>query len=225
MIVPKILVADDEPDILEFLKYNLEKSGFVVFTANGGINALKLATSKKPNIILLDIMMPDKDGIEVCRELRSRPEFENTIIILFTAMMEEYSQIAAFDVGADDFVNKPIKVKVLVARINSLLKRRTRFVSNTNVLAFNTIIIDTEKRVIVADGEPFELPKKEYDILLLLTSKPGKVFSRDEILDKIWGKGVFVSNKTIDVHIRRIREKIGNDPIKTCKGIGYKFSD
>lgn len=225
MNIPKILIADDEPDILEFLKYNLEKSGFSVVLANGGNDALKLAASENPDLILLDIMMPDKDGVEVCSELRSRPEFENTIIVLFTAMTEDYSQIAAFDVGADDFVNKPIKIKVLIARINSLLKRRSKHLETSNIQILKGLSIDIEKRMIVTNGDAFQLPKKEYDILLLLTSKPGKVFTRDEIFAKVWGKGVIVSNKTIDVHIRKIRERIGDDLIKTCKGIGYKFND
>lgn len=221
----KILIADDEPDIIEFLQYNLSKGGYEVFTATNGREALALAMKETPDLILLDIMMPEVDGVEVCRELREKPDFSNTVIAFLTARSEDYSQIAGFEVGADDYITKPIKPRVLTARIGALLKRRTETPQESNKLTAGNLTIDKEKHQILIDDQNFHLPKKEYEILELLATKPGKVFSREEIYNLVWGFGVFVGDRTIDVHIRKIREKIGNEYIKTIKGIGYKFAD
>jgi len=219
-----ILIADDEPDIIEFLEYNLSKNGFKVITATTGKEAKELALLEKPDIILLDIMMPEGDGVEVCGELREHPEFENTIIAFLTARSEDYTQIACFEVGADDFINKPIKPKVLIARINALLKRKKQSEETSKILELGNLIIDKQRRLISLDNKELYLPKKEFDILNLLASKPGIVFTREDIYHLIWGVEIFVGDRTIDVHIRKIREKIGEHFITTIKGIGYKFS-
>ncbi len=221
----KILVVDDEPDILEFLKYNLVKEGFEVFTASDGEEGLRLAEQEKPQLVILDIMMPRMDGVEVCRQLRQRPEFNKTVIAFLTAREEDYSQIAALDVGGDDYITKPIRPRVFVSRIKALLRRSERQDSEllNEALVVGDLKIDPEKVTVEKDGEVIELAKKEFELLYLLASKPGKVFSREEIFNKVWGTDVIVGNRTIDVHIRKLREKIGDHYIKTIKGIGYKF--
>ena len=218
----KILIVDDEPDILDFMRYNLEKEGYQTETAENGRDALKKAGGFKPHVILLDIMMPELDGIETCRELRANDEFKNTIIAFLTARSEDYSQIAGFDVGADDYITKPIKPRVLLSRIKALL-RRFREDDEHETIAIGDIEIDRERYVVRQDSKEINLPRKEFELLSLLASKPGKVFSRKEILNKIWGNDIIVGDRTIDVHIRKLREKLGDDNFKTIKGIGYKF--
>lgn len=220
----KILLVDDEQDILEFLSYNLKKEGYSVFTANNGKEAITIAKKVTPDLIILDVMMPDMDGIETCRGLREIPELKNVMIAFLTARNEDYSQIAGFDVGADDYINKPIKPRVLVSRIKALLRRGTGTESNKiDKVDTGGIKIDRERYVIEKNGVEINLPKKEFELLALLASKPGKVFTREVILDLVWGGDVVVGDRTIDVHIRKLREKIGEDFIKTIKGIGYKF--
>jgi two-component system alkaline phosphatase synthesis response regulator PhoP len=220
----KILLVDDEQDILEFLSYNLKKEGYDVFTAINGKEALTVAKKESPDLIILDVMMPGMDGIETCRELREIPGLKNCMIAFLTARNEDYSQIAGFDVGADDYINKPIKPRVLISRIKALLRRGTNS-EPTKVDKIDTggIKIDRERYVIVKDDIEISLPKKEFELLALLASKPGKVFTREVILEKVWGGDVVVGDRTIDVHVRKLREKIGEDFIKTIKGIGYKF--
>ncbi|MES2138957.1 MAG: response regulator transcription factor [Bacteroidota bacterium] len=220
----KILLVDDEQDILEFLSYNLKKEGYSVFIANNGKEAITVAKKVTPDLIILDVMMPDMDGIETCRGLREIPELKNVMIAFLTARNEDYSQIAGFDVGADDYINKPIKPRVLISRIKALLRRGTGTESNkTDKVDTGGIKIDRERYVIEKNGVEINLPKKEFELLALLASKPGKVFTREVILDLVWGGDVVVGDRTIDVHIRKLREKIGEDFIKTIKGIGYKF--
>jgi two-component system alkaline phosphatase synthesis response regulator PhoP len=220
----KILLVDDEQDILEFLSYNLKKEGYQVFIANNGKEAIVVAKKESPDLIILDVMMPDMDGIETCRELREIPGLRNVMIAFLTARSEDYSQIAGFDVGADDYITKPIKPRVLISRIKALL-RRSNVGDSTKVEKVETggIKIDRERYVIEKNGTEINLPKKEFELLALLASKPGKVFTREVILDMVWGGDVVVGDRTIDVHIRKLREKIGDDFIKTIKGIGYKF--
>lgn len=220
----KILIADDEPDILEFLQYNLEREGYETILAENGREAINKAKASNPQVILLDIMMPELDGIETCRELRNMPEFKNTLIAFLTARNEDYSQIAGFDVGADDYITKPIKPRVLISRIKALMRRFGSEVKEENV-SLGNIEIDREKYLVYKNGEKLSLPKKEFELLSLLASKPGKVFSRKEIMSKIWGNDIIVGDRTIDVHIRKLREKIGEEQFKTIKGIGYKFDD
>ena len=220
----KSLIVDDEPDILEFLKYNLVKEGFDVLAASDGEEAIKIADQEKPQLIVLDIMMPKMDGVEVCRILRSKPEFDKTVIAFLTAREEDYSQIAALDVGGDDYITKPIRPRVFISRIKALLRRSDRYeVESGDKLAIGNMIIDKERVTVQRGDETIDLAKKEFELLILLASKPGKVFSREEIFNKVWGTDVIVGNRTIDVHIRKLREKIGDDYIKTIKGIGYKF--
>ncbi len=222
----KILIVDDEPDILEFVSYNLKKEGFNTLTANNGSLALEIANSEKPNLIILDIMMPQIDGVEVCRTIRSNPDFQNTLIAFLTARNEDYSQIAALDVGGDDYITKPIRPRVLVSRINALLRRSGRSENGEeeqHIISIGNLVIDKDKVSVEKDGHSIDLAKKEFELLSLLVSKPGKVFSREEIFNKIWGTDVIVGNRTIDVHIRKLREKLGSNYIKTVKGIGYKF--
>jgi two-component system alkaline phosphatase synthesis response regulator PhoP len=222
----KILIVDDEPDILEFLRYNLEKEQFIVFSAGDGITGYKLAQREKPDLIILDIMMPKMDGVELCRLIRSNEELKNTLVTFLTAREEEYSQIAALDIGGDDYITKPIRPRVLVSRIKALLRRKfsgTIEVPEEMWLEFGDLRIDKEKVMIIKQGNQIDLARKELELLMLLVSKPGKVFTREEIFNKIWGNDVIVGNRTIDVHIRKLREKIGDDFIKTIKGIGYKF--
>lgn len=221
----KILLVDDEPDILEFLSYNLKKEGYNVFTANNGKEAVTVAKKETPHLIILDVMMPDMDGIETCREIRDIPGLKDVMIAFLTARSEDYSQIAGFDVGADDYINKPIKPRVLISRIKALLRRGANSDNSksTDKVDMGGIKIDRERYLIIQDGKEINLPKKEFELLALLASKPGKVFTRDVILDKVWGGDVVVGDRTIDVHIRKLREKLGEDFIKTVKGIGYKF--
>jgi two-component system alkaline phosphatase synthesis response regulator PhoP len=220
----KILLVDDEPDILEFLSYNLKKEGYNVFTATNGKEAITVAKKESPQLIMLDVMMPDMDGIETCREIREIPGLKDVMIAFLTARSEDYSQIAGFDVGADDYINKPIKPRVLISRIKALLRRGSAGdASKTDKTDMGGIRIDRERYVIVKDDVEINLPKKEFELLALLASKPGKVFTRDVILDKVWGGDVVVGDRTIDVHVRKLREKLGEDFIKTVKGIGYKF--
>jgi len=220
----KILVVDDEPDILDFLRYNLVKEGYHVVTASNGEEGVLMAQQEKPGLVILDIMMPKMDGVEVCRNLRSKPEFDKTLIIFLTAREEDYSQIAALDIGGDDYITKPIRPRVFISRIKALLRRSDRLEEETNeVISVGELEIDTEKITVRKGEKVIELAKKEFELLNLLVSKPGKVFSREEIFNKVWGTDVIVGNRTIDVHIRKLREKIGDSFIKTIKGIGYKF--
>lgn len=223
-----LLVADDEPDILEFVTYNLNKEGFIVHSASNGIEAIRIAKETNPHLILLDIMMPELDGVEVCKELRSLPQFEETIIAFLTAREEDYSQIVGFEVGGDDYITKPIRPRVLISRINALLRRfnkKSNVGQTDNIIEIGDLRINKEKYIVRKkdDQQDIILPKKEFELLYLLASKPGKVFSREEIFNKIWGSEVIVGTRTIDVHIRKIREKVGEKYIKTIKGIGYKF--
>ncbi len=220
----KILIVDDEPDILEFLRYNLRKEGYEVVTANDGKQAIAVAEQEKPHLIILDIMMPELDGVETCRILRSRKEFNDTPVAFLTARDEDFSQITALDVGGDDYITKPIKPRVLTSRINALLRRSDRQAADDDTaIHVHDLMIDREKMLVFRGSRGIELPKKEFEILWLLASKPGRVFTREEIFDKIWGNDVIVGNRTIDVHIRKLRERLGEEYIKTMKGIGYKF--
>ncbi len=220
----KILIVDDEPDILEFLQYNLRKEGYAVVTASDGKQAIGVAEREKPNLILMDIMMPELDGVETCRMLRSRKEFNDTPIAFLTARDEDFSQITALDVGGDDYITKPIKPRVLLSRISALLRRSSRSTyDDAEAIELHDLVIDKQKVMVFKQGEPIELPRKEFEILWLLASKPGRVFTREEIFDRIWGADVIVGNRTIDVHIRKLRERLGEEYIKTMKGIGYKF--
>jgi len=223
-----ILLVDDEPDVLEFLSYNLSKENFEVYTASNGEEAIRIASEKKPNLIILDVMMPGMDGIETCSKIRSIPSLHNSMIAFLTARGEDYSQIAGFDAGADDYITKPIKPKVFISRINAMLKRAS-FISTqeqdceNGIIRTENLIIDKEKFLVFRDEKKIILPKKEFLLLLLLASRPSKVFSREEILAQIWGSDILVGDRTIDVHVRKIREKIGEDCIKTIFGVGYKF--
>ncbi len=219
----KILIVDDEPDILEVIEYNLLKEDYAVIRASNGKIALEKAISEKPNLILLDIMMPEMDGIEVCRELRSIREFDNTLIAFLTARNEDFTQVQGFDVGADDYITKPIKPRILLSRIKALLRRTQTVDSHSEKVTYGDLAIDEEKFLVYVKEVPITLAKKEFELIQLLASKPGKVFTRQEIFNRIWGMDVIVGDRTIDVHIRKIREKIGEDFIKTIKGIGYKF--
>ena len=218
----KILLVDDETDVLDFMKYNLEKEGFWVYTAQNGVEAIQLAKKMNPHLIILDLMMPKMDGIETCRELRNIPEFKNTIITFLTARDEDYSQIAGFEVGADDYITKPIKPRVFISRIRALL-RRLETDDATGKHIVGDIEIDRERYLVIKAGKEISLPRKEFELMNLLISKPGRVFKREEILSKVWGTDTIVGDRTIDVHIRKLREKIGDDYFKTIKGIGYKF--
>ena len=218
----KILIVDDEQDILELLKYNLEKEGYKCYTASNGEEAVAKAKDKKPDLVLLDIMMPKMDGIEACRLIRKEDSLEGIFIAFLTARGEEYSEIAGFEVGADDYITKPIKPRVLISRVKALLKRKKEDIQN-NELVVGDITIDRSSFDVVLRGNRLILPKKEFELLYLLASKPGKVYTRQSILDKVWGMDVSVVDRTIDVHIRKIREKIGNERIHTVKGVGYRF--
>lgn len=224
----KILLVDDEVDILEFISYNLEKEGYKVYTAQNGKDAIKIAEKKDPDLIILDVMMPEMDGIVTCEELRKKPKLKNTVIAFLTARGEDYSQIAGFEAGADDYITKPIRPKVLLSRVRALMKRSQLVEENEpvvsdNLITIGGIIIDRERYMISVDGQDMVLPRKEFELLSLLASKPGKVFTREEIYSSVWGEQVIVGDRTIDVHIRKLREKIGDEHIKTLKGIGYKF--
>jgi len=222
-IAQKVLLVDDEPDIVELLRYNLEREGYSVQTALNGKDALKAAKSNHPDLIVLDIMMPGMDGVEVCMQLRQLPEFKNTVITFLTARGEDYSQIAGFEAGADDYITKPVRPKVFISKVKALLKRSGGERPEGKIMESNGIKIDLEKVMVYHADRELQLPKKEFELLVLLMSKPGKVFKRDEIYSQIWGNELFVGDRTIDVHIRKLREKIGDERIKTIKGIGYKF--
>jgi two-component system, OmpR family, alkaline phosphatase synthesis response regulator PhoP len=219
----KILIVDDEDDILEFVGYNLRKEGYQVFTANNGKDAIKLAREKLPHLIILDVMMPEMDGIETCRELRNTSALNQTIITFFTARNEDYSLIAGFDAGADDYITKPIKPRVLTSKVNALLRRHIDNIQSPVKYSLGELKIDSEKYIVYLKDVEFSLPRKEFELLSLLTSKPNKVFTRDEIYSRIWTHDVIVGDRTIDVHIRKLREKLGIDNIKTIKGVGYKY--
>ncbi|MDB2656510.1 response regulator transcription factor [Crocinitomicaceae bacterium] len=219
----RILIIDDEEDIREILSYNLQKEGYQVFQASTGREGIDLAISNKPDLVLLDVMMPEMDGIEVCQTLRENPKTKDVSICFLTARNEDYSQIAGLDAGADDYVSKPVKPKVLSSRIKAILRRRNNVASSKPNDTHEDLIIDREKYVVLIKGSPIHLPRKEFELLALLASKPGKVFERDNILESVWGSGIVVGDRTIDVHIRKLREKIGNQYIKTVKGVGYKF--
>lgn len=219
----RILIIDDEEDIREILSYNLQKEGYQVFQASTGREGIDLAISNKPDLVLLDVMMPEMDGIEVCQTLRENPKTKDVSICFLTARNEDYSQIAGLDAGADDYVSKPVKPKVLSSRIKAILRRRNNVASSKPNDTHEDLIIDREKYVVLKKGSPIHLPRKEFELLALLASKPGKVFERDNILESVWGSGIVVGDRTIDVHIRKLREKIGNQYIKTVKGVGYKF--
>lgn len=221
----KILVVDDEPDILELVQYNLEKGGFQVETASNGVEAIEIASDWHPDLILLDVMMPEMDGMETCMQIRDHAKLENTIIAFLTARAEDYSQIAGFDAGADDYITKPIKPRVLLSRIKALLRRSPREANRKPVYAGKTITIDRERYIVIRNGEEMNLPKKEFELLSLLVSQPGKVFTRSSILSQVWGNDVVVGDRTIDVHIRKLREKLGDHYFKTVKGVGYKFEE
>jgi two-component system alkaline phosphatase synthesis response regulator PhoP len=217
----KILIADDEPDILEILNYNLSAEGYTVITAKDGDEALELARRYKPDLIVLDVMMPRKTGLEVCQILRSQPEFAQTLILILTALSDESTHVKGLEMGADDYVTKPISPKILLSRVNALLRRTFR--GDETVIKVGEILIDKEQYLVKYNGQDITLAKKEFELLALLASKPGRVFLRHEILSQVWGSEVIVGDRTIDVHIRKIRQKLGVDCIKTVKGVGYKF--
>ena len=220
-----ILLVDDEPDILEIVGYNLTQEGYSVVTAENGQRAIEQAKKHKPQLIILDVMMPEMDGIEACEKLREISELSNTVITFLTARGEDYSQLAGFEAGADDYITKPVKPKVLVSKVKALLRRFKETKQTSKSLKLRNLVIDREEYKIIKDKEEMLLPRKEFELLSLLASKPGKVFKREEILDVVWGSEVIVGGRTIDVHIRKLREKIGDDRFKTVKGVGYKFVD
>jgi len=217
----KILIVDDEPDIIEILSFNLENEGYQVFSAENGKEALKLADQHLPNLIILDLMMPIMDGIEVCERLRIDKKFNNTLIMFLSARGEDYSQVAAFQSGADDYVTKPIKPRILNSKVKALLRRFTN--EYGQVLSYRNIVIDSEKYIVEVDDNIINLPRKEFELLFLLASKPGKVFKREKIMESVWGSDIIVGDRTIDVHVRKLREKIGESFLKTIKGVGYQF--
>ena len=221
----KILIVDDEKDIIEFLQYNFKKEGYQVYSARNGVEGKEMALKVKPDLIILDIMMPGMDGVELCKELRDIPDFEDTLIIFLTARGEDYSQIAGFDVGADDYITKPIRPRVLIARVKALLKRKAKQISTENTIEVKSMVINKEKRDVKINDQSTHIPKIEFELLVLLASNPGKIFTREEIYSRIWGNDVYVSDRTLDVHIRKLREKIGQDFIKTIKGVGYGFNE
>ena len=218
-----ILLVDDEPDILEIVGYNLSSEGYNVVTAENGAEAVKKAKKKKPQLIILDVMMPEMDGIEACEQIRKIPDLQNTIITFLTARGEDYSQVAGFDAGADDYITKPIRPKVLVSKVKALLRRLKEEETSSNIVKIGSLVINRDEYKIIVDKKELILPRKEFELLSLLASKPGKVFKREDILDKVWGNEVIVGGRTIDVHIRKLREKIGDKSFKTIKGVGYKF--
>jgi len=219
----KVLVVDDEPDILDLLKYNLEKEGYQVQTALNGVLGVEIAKEFIPDLILLDIMMPKQDGVETCRQLKELSELSHTFIIFLTARAEEYSEIAAFDTGADDYITKPIKPRALMSRINALFRRKASKKSDNEIIEIGDLIIDKQSYVVHQNEKELNLPKKEFELLHFLAQHSGKVFSRDDLLHNIWGTDVYVLARTVDVHVRKVREKIGDGYITTIKGVGYKF--
>jgi two-component system alkaline phosphatase synthesis response regulator PhoP len=219
----KILLVDDEPDILEIVGYNLAQEGYKITTATNGKEAISKAKSVLPDLIIMDVMMPEMDGIEACEAIRKIPELEKVIITFLTARNEDYTQVAGFDAGADDYIAKPIKPKLLVSKVNALLRRFTEQSKSSDTLSVGGIEINREEYLIIKDNIEISLPRKEFELFYLLASKPGKVFKREEILDKVWGNEVVVGGRTIDVHIRKLREKLGDELFKTIKGVGYKL--
>ena len=219
----KILLVDDEPDILEIVSYNLVQEGFEIFTASNGKEAIFKAIKEVPDLIIMDVMMPEMDGMEACENIRRIPALNHVIITFLTARSEDYSQVAGFDAGADDYITKPIKPKLLVSKVKALLRRINDQDKNSETINIHGIEINREEYKIIKDGVVIALPRKEFELFYLLASKPGKVFKREEILEKVWGSDVIVGGRTIDVHIRKLREKIGEDFFKTIKGVGYKF--
>ena len=219
----KILVVDDEEDILEFLSYNLRAEGYDVIVADNGILAIELAKQEQPSLIILDVQMPDMDGITTCEKIREIPSLKETVVTFLTARSEDYSQIAGFEAGADDYITKPIRPKVLVSRVKALLKRRGITKDTDAIIELGDVVIDKEKHLTTYKGQEVIFAKKEFKLLKLLISKPGKVFTREEILEKVWGTDIVVGDRTIDVHIRKLREKLADHYIKTVKGVGYKF--
>ena len=219
----KILVVDDEEDILEFLSYNLRAEGYDVIVADNGVLAIELAKQQQPSLIILDVQMPDMDGITTCEKIREIPYLKETVVSFLTARSEDYSQIAGFEAGADDYITKPIRPKVLVSRVKALLKRRGITQDTNSIIELGDIVIDKEKHLTTYKGQEVIFAKKEFKLLKLLISKPGKVFTREEILEKVWGSGIIVGDRTIDVHIRKLREKLADHYVKTVKGVGYKF--
>ncbi len=220
----KVLVVDDEESILELLKYNLEKSGYEVRTAIDGMKAIDIAKKFIPDLVLLDIMMPKMDGVETCRIIRDMPELQKTFVVFLTARSEEYSEVAAFDVGADDYIMKPIKPRALMSRISALFRRDSKKVTQSDLITIGDLVIDRTSYTITLNNKEISLPKKEFELLFFLAQNPNKVFSREDLLHNIWGTDVYVLARTVDVHIRKVREKIGDDYITTIKGVGYKFS-
>lgn len=220
----RILLVDDEVDILEFIGYNLSKAGYSVYTAANGKEAVGKAVEIDPHLIILDVMMPEMDGIETCRHIRSYPELQNAMIAFLTARSEDYSQIAGFEAGADDYISKPVRIPVLMSRIRAMFKR-FEMKSNSEPPPPQSMVIDREKYLILKDGNEIVLPRKEFELISLLSSKPQRVFSREEIFSSIWGNDVIVGDRTIDVHIRKLREKLGDKHIVTVKGVGYKYAD
>jgi two-component system alkaline phosphatase synthesis response regulator PhoP len=219
----KILLVDDEPDILEIVSYNLTQEGYKITTASNGKEAIIKAKVVLPDLIIMDVMMPEMDGIEACEAIRKIPELSHVIITFLTARNEDYTQVAGFDAGADDYISKPIKPKLLVSKVNALLRRFNEQQKSVGTLSVGGIEINREEYIIIKDNIEISLPRKEFELFYLLASKPGKVFKREEILDTIWGNDVIVGGRTIDVHIRKLREKIGDDFFKTIKGVGYKL--
>jgi two-component system, OmpR family, alkaline phosphatase synthesis response regulator PhoP len=219
----KILLVDDEPDIVEIIRFNLERVGYQISTAYNGVEAIKVAEKEIPHLIILDIMMPGIDGIETCERLRQDSKFNDTVIMFLSARGEDYSYVAAFEAGADDYTTKPIKPKVLVSKVKGLLRRFKDVESTDTLLEFPNLRIDREKYKVTLNGEELSIPRKEFELFFLLASKPGKVFKREKIMDKIWGSDVVVGDRTIDVHIRKLREKLGDHCFKTIKGVGYTF--
>jgi len=223
-----ILLVDDEKDILEFLSYNLRNEGFKIHTASNGRDAVSIATEIRPHLVLMDVMMPDMDGIEACEKIRANGDLEDTLVAFLTARGEDYSQIAGFEAGGDDYITKPIKPRVLVSRIKALLKRHKVKIEDSgngivNKIVSGDLVIDKERYLVIKKGKEISLPRKEFELLSLLISKPEKVFTREEIFDRVWGENIVVGDRTIDVHIRKLREKLGENNIKTVKGIGYKY--
>ena len=219
----RILLVDDEPDVLEIVGYNLSAEGYEIVTAENGAEAISKAKKHKPHLIILDVMMPEMDGIEACEKIRKIPDLSETIITFLTARGEDYSQVAGFDAGADDYITKPVKPKVLVSKVKALLRRFKETSEEDAKIKLGDLTINREEYKIVKGKEEIVLPRKEFELLALLASKPGKVFKREDILDRVWGNEVVVGGRTIDVHIRKLREKIGDDKFKTIKGVGYKF--
>lgn len=219
----KVLLVDDEQDILDLIGFNLEKEGFEVFTANNGRTGLEIAKQQIPDLILLDVMMPGMDGMETCREIRDDAKLKHVVVAFLTARNEDYSQIAGFDAGADDYIAKPIKPRVLVSRVKALLRRNAPNETLEKEIPSHGIVIDKDRYIVIKDGTQLNLPKKEFELLALLCSAPGRVFTRENILTSVWGNDVIVGDRTIDVHIRKLREKLGDENFKTVKGVGYKF--